>query len=330
VLVLLGVARRHEAPAARAAATWEVRTAEPAEGGQYGFNAFFPNPLTIHAGDSVRWILEGGHTITFLGARANQAPPPQFVPGGPFPDGRVAGPGFFPIGPEGPYDGVDVRSSGRLGTRDEETYVLTFTTPGIYPYVCLTHPGMNGTITAVAGNDDLAETPAHAQARGQAEREALLANIRAGVEAVRLASAPAATGTRAHAVAAGVTNGSGGSALQFVPAELSVRRGDLVAWLVPDPPEPHTVTFTSGAPASDFVEVVQQPGGAPLFAQRPEVFRPVGGTTYTGQGYLSSGQLLGGARGPIAFVAQIDAPAGTYEYQCLIHTEMKARIVVTE
>jgi len=76
--------------------------------------------------------------------------------------------------------------------------------------------------------------------------------------------------------------------------------------------------------------LIPQADGTVLFAQRPDVFQPIGGTTYTGQGFLNSGQLFGGARGRIAFVAEIDAPAGTYEYQCLIHPDMKATITVTE
>jgi plastocyanin len=147
---------------------------------------------------------------------------------------------------------------------------------------------------------------------------------------VRTAAGSATTGTGVHPVAAGVSDGLGANALQFVPAALSVRRGDLVVWMVTDPLENHTITFTSGAPPPDVVEVVAQPDGTVLFAQRPEAYRPVGGTTYTGTGYLSSGFLLGGARGVISFALVIDAPQGTYEYQCVIHGGMKATITVAE
>jgi plastocyanin len=189
---------------------------------------------------------------------------------------------------------------------------------------------MNGTLTVEPAGAALAETPNQAQVRGEAQRAALVANLRGGVQAVRLASAAAPTGTRAHVVAAGVNNGSGGSALQFLPGELAVRRGDFVAWVLADPQESHTIAFTSGAPAPEFAEVVPQADGTVVFAQRAEAYRPVGGTTYTGQGYLNSGQLLGGTRGLLGFVALIDAPAGTYAYQCLIHPDMKGTISVTE
>jgi plastocyanin len=319
----------HRPPVALAATAWEVLAPEATPDGQFGALAFFPDPLTVLVGDSVQWTVEGAHTVTFLGEGGTAAGLPQFVAGGPIPGGRMAGPGFFPAGPEGPYDGGGVRSSGRPAARGGEPYKLTFTAAGVFPYLCLVHPGMNGSVTVVPEGAALAETPAQARARGDAEREALLAGIRAGAQAVRTASA-AAGGTRAHGVAAGLSNGSGGSALQFVPGDLAVRRGDLVVWMLADPLEPHTITFLSGEPAPEFAEVLPQPDGTVLVVQRPEVFGPAGGSTYTGQGYLNSGQLLGGARGPIAFAAQIDAPAGTYAYQCLIHREMKAALTVTE
>lgn len=189
---------------------------------------------------------------------------------------------------------------------------------------------MNGTVTVEPTGTALAETPAQAQARGQAAQNALLDNLRAGLKGVRLANATAPTGQDAHSVAAGLSNGSGGTALQFLPADLNVHRGDSVAWVLTDPLEAHTITFTSGVPAPDFVEVMPQSDGTRVFAQKPETYSPVGGTTYTGQGYLNSGQLFGGARGPLSFVALIDAPAGTYAYLCLIHPDMKGTITVTE
>lgn len=189
---------------------------------------------------------------------------------------------------------------------------------------------MSGSVTVLPTGAALPETPAHAKTRGKAERTALLTTVRSGLRAVRLADATAPFGTSVHTVAAGLNTGAGASVLQFVPSTLSVQRGDLVAWVVTDPNEPHTITFTSGDQPPEFVEVVPQPDGTVVFAQRHDVFSAVGGTTYTGSGFLNSGQLLGGVRGPLGFVAVIDAPAGDYQYQCLIHREMKGTITVTE
>ncbi len=330
LLSAMSVRPLRSVPAVHAAASWEVAAGAAFPDENLAINGYLPDVVTVNVGDTVRWTLVDPHTVTFLGATGNPAALPQFVPGGPFPDGRVAGSGFSPIGAEGPYNGTDLVSSGRAVSRDDAPFLLSFTNTGVFRYGCLVHPGMSGTITAIPAGAALPETPAQAQARGQKEGGARLNNIRSGVQTVRLSNAAAPTGTHAHTVAAGISGWLGASALQFVPAELSVQRGDLVTWEVTDPLEAHTVTFMSGAGAPDFAEVIPQPDGTFLFAQRPEVFQPVGGSTYTGQGFLNSGQLFGGARGRIAFVAEIDAPAGTYEYQCLIHPDMKATITVTE
>jgi plastocyanin len=120
---------------AQAAQTWEVAVPAGIAEESIGLDAFFPSALAIQAGDSVRWTIEGGHTVTFLGARGRVPDLPQFVPGGPYPDGRVAGAGFLPIGPEGLYDGDEVRSSGRSASRVDDTYTLTFPASGFYPYL---------------------------------------------------------------------------------------------------------------------------------------------------------------------------------------------------
>jgi len=317
-------------PVVHAATTWDIDA--PAENADehIEINAFLPSVITINVGDTVRWTVEDAHTVTFPGATGNPAALPQFVPGEPFPNGRVSGAGFSPIGTEGPYDGASLVSSGRLVSRDNPLFSLTFTAAGVFRYLCLVHVGMSGTVVAVPAGAALPETPAQVQARGQAEATAILNNMRAGAQTVVLADAAAPSGTAVHTVAAGISNGSGGSATRFAPAALTVQRGDLVAWELTDPLDAHTITFTSGAPVPDFVEVVPQPDGTVLFAQRAELFGPAGGTTYTGVGLFNSGQLLGGARGRIAFVAAIDAPAGTYQYVCLIHPEMSGTITVTE
>ena len=51
---------------------------------------------------------------------------------------------------------------------------------------------------------------------------------------------------------------------------------------------------------------------------------PAGGDTYTGQGYVNSGIMGPGT----PFALRFDAPAGSYEYLCLVHPEMKGRVTV--
>ena len=134
-----------------------------------------------------------------------------------------------------------------------------------------------------------------------------------------------------HTVSAGLSNPDGASALRFLPATLAVRRGDVVVWTNPDPMEPHTVAFTSGTTPPTFTELRPQPNGPPLIVITAENATPAGGTTYTGSGFVGSGILDNHAPYPRnSYALRIDAPAGAYEYVCLIHTMMKGTLTVTE
>ena len=53
----------------------------------------------------------------------------------------------------------------------------------------------------------------------------------------------------------------------------------------------------------------------PTLTVPANVAGPVGGNVFTGQGYVNSGIMPYGGR----FVLTIDAPAGTYQYFCLVH-----------
>lgn len=114
-------------------------------------DAFFPDHLTVHVGDTVTWS-PGFHSVAFgppaLLARLRRA----FVT----PLAQHAGPPaltlnaqvVFPSG--GPtYDGVGLASSGLLVMPAPHPWALTFTKAGVYRYACLIHPGMDGVITVL-------------------------------------------------------------------------------------------------------------------------------------------------------------------------------------
>jgi plastocyanin len=133
-----------------------------------------------------------------------------------------------------------------------------------------------------------------------------------------------------HTALVGLDDGFGASALRFLPADLTVRRGEYVVWTWPgEMGEPHTVSFLSGAPAPEDIEPRPQPSGPPLLVIPAHIVQPPGGTTYTGQGVASSG-MLGNLAGVGNFALRFDAPVGTYAYQWLLHSEMKGTITVIE
>lgn len=131
---------------------------------------FGPSEVTIAAGETVRWHFQTPpHTVSF---NAPTDARPYIIDG---PDGLptvndqavAAAGGATPIPPfdefetgeEGPgppdavvidggtWDGRGFFSSGTSPAFVPVSYDITFTQPGTYPYQCLIHPDMRGTIT---------------------------------------------------------------------------------------------------------------------------------------------------------------------------------------
>jgi plastocyanin len=213
-------------------ATWDVQAGGGDEASGISLNAFFPDPLAIHVGDTIRWTTVGPHTITF-----NSSKPPlrakrplgEFLPG-PGPGELTVGPAIFPTGaPDtATYGGTEQISSGAPQGPPPSgglpTFSVTFTAPGIFGYVCEIHPGMRGTIRVEPASDPLEETPAQARTRAQATMGELVTKLRNDMAAYQPASA-----TPVHSALAGVGDGFGGSLLGFLPGNLMVQRGDFVA-----------------------------------------------------------------------------------------------------
>jgi plastocyanin len=315
------------------AQTWEVQaggtdSGTPAFGGDPSAPApsviaqsFLPNPLVVRAGDTVKWTFADLHTITFLGGK----PDPAVVLPGPGEGEATFGPAFFPIGTttgRATYDGSTLVSSGAplMPEQMQAGFQLTFSKPGLFGYVCLIHPGMRGEIQVQEAGAPLPETPAQAKARGQATLSALLNRAKSAAQ-----TAQATTFGDTHIAFAGKSDPFGASAVQFLPGNVSVRRGDTVVWIL-DPFEEHTITFLSGTQAPDVIVPHPQASGAPLLVLPANVVGPVGGNRYTGQGYVNSG-FLGAMGGNTAIT--FDAPPGTYAYFCLLHPYMKGTITVT-
>jgi plastocyanin len=111
-------------------------------------DAFFPENLRIHVGDTVRWS-PGFHTVAFGSAAEIQQLRSQFILAVP----QKAGPPTLMVNPKtafpsggSTYDGTGFWNSGLLQNGPTQ---LTFTKAGEYHYGCLIHPGMDGTITVL-------------------------------------------------------------------------------------------------------------------------------------------------------------------------------------
>lgn len=316
---------------AQAAKTFDVTVGTDVQALALETMAFFPGAVTVNAGDTVNWRFAGFHTVTFP---SGQPIPPLFTPG---PGGDViVGPGFGPLPagptpPGGAYNGRSLISSGtpQDDPADAPPFSLTFTAAGVYNYLCTLHPGMEGVVTVVPAGAALPETAAQATARGTVELESVIAAAKMDAPGGYSSRTTTRGGVSVYTIAAGVAFANA-SKLAFLPGDLTIRRGDVVTFTNPDLYTIHTVTFTSGGADPEFVQVRFGPGGPgsgpPTLTIAANVAGPVGGTTYTGQGYVNSG-ILGPGQ---SFALTFDAPAGGYEYLCVVHPFMKNTITVTE
>jgi plastocyanin len=289
-------------------------------------DAFFPDSLQIHVGDTVHWNRNANeiHTVSFL-------------VGTPIPDLLIAAPdglpapvmfnpvAAYPTAPaNGQYDGTTFANSGIIGpdSGQAQSFDLTFTTPGTYNYVCIVHGvTMSGKII-VADNQQGIPSPSDVAQEATRSIDAALAQAPI-VLALASFSLPSPTtnpdGTTTYQVLVGYTFGQL-DLLHFFPDQLAVNPGDTVVFTLSDASmAPHTVTFLNGNMSPDTVVPVPQDNGPPLLVLNPAVLFPQNpGQALSKDGIFSSGLFLpGGAT--TSFSLKIGDITGEMQFQCLLH-----------
>lgn len=310
---------------------------------------FFPRSVTIHAGQSVTWQFFGFHTVTFPG---QHRPYPFAVPTGKQPVVKDAsGQPFWWAGkapllvlsplallPQGGStlsSPSQTASSGlmRILTATQKQppapYTLTFTQPGIYHYQCAVHGGMHGVVIVKPANEGV-PSAASAMAAAQAAVQRTIADLkRLQVEKPK----------KPLLVFVGAGHNSTGAEITaFSPARLVVHVGDTVRFVNHDQTDIHTVTFgkekTTGAIEKNFVaphgHSLRLSGLGALPSEPPGTPVQYDGGNH-GNGYINSGLLAPQgappAAGPNSWSVTF-TKAGTYHYECVIHTNMDGTIVV--
>ena len=106
--------------------------------------------------------------------------------------------------------------------------------------------------------------------------------------------------------------------------------GDTVRWVIKDPTEGHTVTFSGDAPPPDFVRQEPQAQGPPKVYLNLKVSAPAGRRVHAGGPYYNSGLLTVGVPGTARSYELTFTKPGTYTYWCVVHVVqgMKGTIVV--
>jgi plastocyanin len=269
--------------------TWNIVTGGSAQSEAVQALDFYPNSITIHAGDTVTWtnFTSIPHTVSI--PPAGQSPPP----------GR---PNPAPVGGT-IFDNSAYISSGFL--LNGQTYAVTFSTPGTYAYYCMVHPPeMTGQIVVLPAGAPLPTTPQQYLTAALADQTL---DLQAGAASIQqFPYAPGGT----H-LAAGISPGLPGTqpseptVMRFLDdttanSNISVSVGTTVTWTNESNNVPHTVTF-------------------PVLGQAPpagpgDLVPPSGGPAYDGTVLTNSGVMSPGQSYTLTFTK-----AGTYAYYCLFH-----------
>ncbi|HVE63101.1 MAG TPA: hypothetical protein VNB94_04810 [Mycobacteriales bacterium] len=334
--------------------------------------AMFPKALSARPGDSVSFVLQDTgepHTVafgtTFEKALAFRKANPKSEEGAPeekqIPDLLPDGPGdAFQAGaqpcvlPAGAppitdftkpcantkpteFTGTDqLFTSGWMGPDQPFTFtVAAAAKPGTYNYFCQLHgPDMGGTLTVVAPGATV-PSPAEVKAKGEAEKDALIAQLSPAFAALAAAKGPgdAVAGTFAPPQGDVFVQGQVNA---FGPAEIAVPVGGKVTWNVLGP---HTIAFNAPADAvglrapgadgavhrSEKAEAPAASSGQKFGPQGPSG-DPIDGGKWNGEGYRSSGIILAFEK-PVAY-SMTFTKAGTYKYLCQIHIDMEGTVKV--
>ncbi len=313
---------------AHAASTWTVRAGSSKDSQALQALLFLPKEITVNEGDTVQWALGASdHTIYFP---AGKKLPDLIVPG------KTKGellwnPAIFLPSPTKSYGGSGPLSGGVLVAEDPnapKTYAVAFTKAGAYKYVCMFHPGMEGTVTVQAAGSAYPKTQAQYDQVAVQEAQASLAKAQELMDSDK----PVVTGVpgkRTYTLNFIGSMKEGATFYRFPGGRLEINRGDTVTWAMKDPTELHTVTFGTGNKPLDIVTMKPQPQAPPLFLVTPKAITPAGGKVHRGSGFYNSGFLLPEGPGVRSYSLTF-TKSGTYEYICATHAffGMKAVVVV--
>jgi plastocyanin len=278
-------------------------------------DAFLPNELWVHVGDSIAWTFPALeiHTVTFLKPGQIRPPRPGAANGG--------CPGTTPD-----HSNFD---SSTCVTSDElvggQTYTVNFPTAGNFKVVCLVHANMTGAVHVLEQSEALPYQQTFYDDQANTQWAGLLKDgaIQLGLVKARAQQNPG------YQVTAGigetVATGAGSNAvtvMRFTPDPIVVHVGDTVEWTNLDPMASHTVTFgtePSGPPQPPSAGVTTDSDGA-----RHALLASPTDSVHSGFLVAAPQDRVGLAQSNLAatrFRVTFTNP-GTFHYICTLHDEL--------
>jgi plastocyanin len=307
-------------------------------------NNFFPQGVTIHAGDSVRFVPTGFHTIDF--PAKGQKPTALIAPtgqnvsgandaaGNPFWFNGQSGLAFNPtllkflFGKKVSYTGAKRVNSGLPVQNHPKTVTVKFPKAGTFTYFCDVHPGMKGTVRVVSAKRAIPS----AKAVTKLVTKQLAADTKT---AKALANTQPPTGT----VSIGASGPGGVEYYGFFPNSLTIDKGTTVKFAMSAATrEDHTATIGPGDPEKDPKSYLgalansftgPAPDPAAVYpSDQPGTAADVSPTSH-GNGFWNSGVLDQSSATPLpASNSATFNTSGTYQVYCLIHPFMHGTITV--
>jgi plastocyanin len=308
-------------------------------------NAFFPSAITIHAGDSVKFVPTGFHNVD-IPAKGGK-PAALLVngatvsgsldaAGSPFWfNGAVPNVGFNPevalgaLGKKVTYTGAKAIQSGLPLSDKPKPMTVKFPKAGTYTYYCDVHAGMKGSVRVVAKSKRVPT------AKQDAKRvDAQVAQALKIAKGLTKATLPANTVTVGNAGAHGVEY------FGFLPGTLTVPAGTTVKFQMSAKSlEIHTATAGPGNPETEgdsYLGKLARSFEAPVIdpaavypsdpPSAPASLKPAS----HGNGFWNSGVLDAAAASPPPSSSSVTfAAAGTYKLYCLVHPFMVGTVVAT-
>jgi plastocyanin len=315
--------------------------------GKYGadVNAFFPQAVAIHAGDSVKFVPSGFHNVD-IPRKGGKGMPllNAYAPvsgavdpaGAPFWfNGAVPNVGISPavavgsLGKKVAYTGAKQVNSGLPLSPKPKPMTVKFSKAGTYTYYCDVHAGMKGTVRVLAGSKTIPSAAADKKTLSKQLSSDL--TIAKGLTSANL---PANTVTIGNAGPHGV------EVFKFLPETLTVPTGTTVKFMMsPKTYEIHTATTGPGNPETDATSFLgtlaksfEAPQIAPaaVYPSDPPTAGPAKLTpTLHGNGFWNSGVLdvLSATPQLPASSSVTFAAPGTYKLYCLVHPFMVGTVI---